>query len=107
MSDVFGALAHPVRRKILNLLRNRAMSAGDLAAHFDLAKPPLSGHFAVLKAADLVTSERKGTTILYRLNVSVVEEFVNLIQSQRAYEANSRVVKAADEMYQQVNQLTQ
>jgi flagellar basal-body rod protein FlgG len=40
-------------------------------------------------------------------NVSVVEEFVNLIQSQRAYEANSRVVKAADEMYQQVNQLTQ
>ncbi len=39
-------------------------------------------------------------------NVSVVEEFVNLIQSQRAYEANSRVVKAADEMYQQVNQLT-
>jgi flagellar basal-body rod protein FlgG len=40
-------------------------------------------------------------------NVSVVEEFVNLIQSQRAYEANSRVVKAADEMYQQVNQLAQ
>ena len=40
-------------------------------------------------------------------NVDVVEEFVNLIQSQRAYEANSRVVKAADEMYQQVNQLSQ
>jgi flagellar basal-body rod protein FlgG len=40
-------------------------------------------------------------------NVNVVEEFVNLIQSQRAYEANSRVVKAADEMYQQVNQVTQ
>jgi flagellar basal-body rod protein FlgG len=40
-------------------------------------------------------------------NVDVVEEFVNLIQSQRAYEANSRVVKAADEMYQQVNQLPQ
>ncbi len=39
-------------------------------------------------------------------NVDVVQEFVNLIQSQRAYEANSRVVKAADEMYQQVNQLT-
>jgi flagellar basal-body rod protein FlgG len=39
-------------------------------------------------------------------NVNVVEEFVNLIQSQRAYEANSRVMKAADEMYQQVNQVT-
>ena len=71
---MFGALAHPVRRKILKLLRDGPMSAGDLAAHFDLAKPTLSGHFTVLKAADLVTSERKGTTILYRLNVSVVEE---------------------------------
>jgi DNA-binding transcriptional ArsR family regulator len=76
MSDVFTALAHPARRKILNLLRKGAMSAGDLAAHFDLAKPTLSGHFAVLKAADLVTSERKGTTILYRLNMSVLEEAV-------------------------------
>lgn len=74
MSDVFGALAHPVRRKILKLLRDGPMSAGDLAAHFDLAKPTLSGHFTVLKAADLVTSERKGTTILYRLNMSVLEE---------------------------------
>ena len=74
MSDVFAALAHPVRRKILKLLHNGPMSAGDLAAAFDLAKPTLSGHFAVLKAADLVTGERKGTTILYRLNMSVLKE---------------------------------
>jgi len=74
MSDVFAAMAHPARRKILKLLRDGAMSAGDLAAHFDLAKPTLSGHFAVLKNADLVTSERKGTTILYQLNMSVLEE---------------------------------
>ena len=40
-------------------------------------------------------------------NVSVVDEFINMIQSQRAYEANSKVVKAADEMYQQVNNLKQ
>ena len=81
MSDVFGALAHPARRKILKLLRGGAMSAGDLAAHFDLAKPTLSGHFTVLKAADLVTAERKGTTILYRLNVSVVEEAMATLMS--------------------------
>jgi DNA-binding transcriptional ArsR family regulator len=74
MSDVFDALAHPVRRKILKLLRKRAMSAGDLADQFDLAKPTLSGHFAVLKAADLVTTERLGTTILYRVNMSALEE---------------------------------
>ena len=59
MSDVFDALAHPVRRKILRLLRKRPMSAGELADQFDLAKPTLSGHFSVLKAADLVGTERQ------------------------------------------------
>lgn len=74
MSDVFEALAHPIRREILKLLRKRPMSAGDLAEHFTIAKPTLSGHFAVLKSADLVTTERNGTTIIYRLNMSVMEE---------------------------------
>ena len=74
MHDAFDALAHPVRREILKLLRKRPMSAGELADHFDLAKPTLSGHFTVLKAADLVSTERRGTTILYRLNMSVIEE---------------------------------
>ena len=74
MSDVFDALAHPVRRKILALLRKRPLSAGEIAERFDLAKPTLSGHFAVLKAADLVSTERKGTSIIYHLNMSVLEE---------------------------------
>lgn len=81
MSDVFDALAHPVRREILKLLRNGAMSAGDLADNFDLAKPTLSGHFTVLKHAGLVTTERKGTTILYRLNMSVLEEALAAMMS--------------------------
>jgi ArsR family transcriptional regulator, arsenate/arsenite/antimonite-responsive transcriptional repressor len=74
MSDVFDALAHPVRRKILHLLRRRPMSAGEIAERFDLAKPTLSGHFAVLKSAELVTAERQGTSIIYRLNMSMLEE---------------------------------
>jgi DNA-binding transcriptional ArsR family regulator len=74
MNEVFEALAHPVRREILKLLRKRAMSAGELAQHFTIAKPTLSGHFTVLKNADLVTTERQGTTIIYRLNMSVMEE---------------------------------
>jgi DNA-binding transcriptional ArsR family regulator len=74
MNEVFGALAHPVRREILRLLRKRAMTAGELAEHFEIAKPTLSGHFTVLKNADLVTTERNGTTIIYRLNMSVMEE---------------------------------
>ena len=74
MNEVFEALAHPVRREILKLLRKRAMSAGELAEHFTIAKPTLSGHFTILKNADLVTTERQGTTIIYRLNMSVMEE---------------------------------
>jgi ArsR family transcriptional regulator len=74
MSDAFDALAHPVRRHILRLLRKRSMSAGEIADCFELAKPTLSGHFAVLKAADLVWSERNGTSIVYHLNMSVLEE---------------------------------
>ena len=74
MNEVFEALAHPIRRDILKLLRKRAMSAGEIAEHFTIAKPTLSGHFAVLKTAELVTTERQGTTIIYRLNMSVMEE---------------------------------
>ena len=73
MSAVYKALADPTRRRILELLRERAMTAGEIAEHFDLAKPTLSGHFAVLKAADLIDAEKSGTTILYRLNLSVLE----------------------------------
>jgi len=74
MNEVFEALAHPVRREILRLLRKKAMTAGELAEHFSIAKPTLSGHFTVLKNADLVTAERNGTSITYRLNMSVMEE---------------------------------
>ena len=74
MSEVYQALADPTRRRILELLREREMSAGELASHFELAKPTLSRHFGVLREAGLVTSEKSGTTITYRLSVSVLEE---------------------------------
>jgi DNA-binding transcriptional ArsR family regulator len=73
MSAVYKALSDPTRRRILELLRERPMSAGEIADHFVLAKPTLSGHFAVLKAADLVDAEKSGTTVTYRLNLSVLE----------------------------------
>jgi len=74
MSEVYKALADPSRRRIIQLLRDKEMSAGEIAGHFDLAKPTLSGHFAVLRQAGLVQTEKKGTTLIYRLNVSVLEE---------------------------------
>ncbi|QJE73894.1 winged helix-turn-helix transcriptional regulator [Aerophototrophica crusticola] len=74
MNLVFKALADPTRRRILELLREREMTAGELAEHFSLAKPTLSGHFAVLREADLVEAEKHGTSITYRLKLSVLEE---------------------------------
>lgn len=74
MSDVFKALADPTRRAVLALLRERAMTAGEIAEHFDLTRSTLSGHFAVLHAAGLVERERDSTTITYRLRLSVLEE---------------------------------
>lgn len=59
---------------MLALLRERDMTAGELAAEFQLSWPTMSGHFAVLREADLIDSDRTGSTITYHLNVSVLEE---------------------------------
>ena len=74
INDVFRALADPTRREILRLLRRGEMAAGELAEHFDMAKPSLSHHFAVLKQADLVVTRRDGQQIYYALNTTVVED---------------------------------
>jgi len=74
MSSVFKALASPVRRRVLELLRQRPMTAGELAAEFSVSKPTMSKHFAVLREADLVSSERQGKSIVYQLKLSVLED---------------------------------
>ena len=74
MNLVFKALSDPTRRQILHLLRKKPMTAGALAEHFSLAKPTLSGHFAVLREADLIEASKSGTVITYMLKVSVLEE---------------------------------
>ena len=74
MSNVFKALADPTRRQVLQLLRSGPMSAGDLAEKFDVTKPTMSAHFAVLREASLIESERHGRTIVYRLRLSVLED---------------------------------
>jgi ArsR family transcriptional regulator, repressor of sdpIR and other operons len=74
VSRVYQALADPTRRHILGLLRDQDMTAGELAENFDLAKPTLSKHFAVLREADLIHGEKNGTSIIYSLNVSVLED---------------------------------
>ena len=74
MSGVFRALADPTRRQVLALLRERPMSAGELADQFDVSKPTMSAHFTVLREAGLIDATRHGKTIIYRLKMSVLEE---------------------------------
>lgn len=74
MSRVFKALADPTRRKVLQLLRRKSMTAGELADHFSVSKPTMSVHFKVLREANLVHAEKQGTTIIYTLKMSVLEE---------------------------------
>ncbi|HEX7378351.1 MAG TPA: autorepressor SdpR family transcription factor [Pirellulales bacterium] len=73
-NDVFKALADPTRREILRLLGHGEQNAGQLAERFDMTKPSVSHHFAVLKQAELVCSRREGQQIFYSLNTSVLED---------------------------------
>jgi len=74
IQDIFKALADPNRRAILRLLGEKTMNAGEIAAHFPLAKSTISSHFNVLKKAGLIQEEKSGTVINYSLNLSVMEE---------------------------------
>ena len=74
MAGVFDALSHPIRRAVLERLKHGGLTAGQLAADFDVSKPTMSGHFAKLKAAGLIRGEQQGGTILYTLNLSTLEE---------------------------------
>ena len=74
MNLVFKALSDPTRRRVLELLRKRPMTAGELSEHFPVSKPTMSAHFAVLREANLIGSEKSGKMVTYRLNLSVLEE---------------------------------
>lgn len=77
--EVFKALADPTRRQILKLLKRGSLAAGEIAKAFPITKGSLSHHFNVLKAADLIRSERRGQSIVYSLNTSVFEDVAGLL----------------------------
>ena len=70
------ALADPIRREILDLLRGGRMSAGEITDHFDVTAAAISRHLSVLKEADLLRDTREGKFIYYDLNASVLEEIL-------------------------------
>ena len=73
-NKVFKALADPTRRRVLELLREGARTAGELSDRFPVSKPTMSAHFSVLQEAGLIEAEKSGRVIFYRLRMSVLEE---------------------------------
>ena len=86
LQETTKALADPIRRSILNLLKNGPMTAGDINNHFDVTFASISRHLSVLKDADLIRDNRDGKFIYYELNASVLEEVLLWIYDLRGKE---------------------
>lgn len=76
LQNTLKALADPIRREILNLLKNGPLSAGEIVDHFQVTGASISRHLSVLKEADLIRDRREGKFIYYELNASVLEEIM-------------------------------
>lgn len=72
--NVFKAISDPTRRKILKLLNDKDLSAGEIAEHFDISKPALTKHLNILREAELVSSEKQGNFVIYSINVTVLQQ---------------------------------
>ena len=76
IKETFKALSDPARREILEMLKDGSMSAGDIAAHFEMTQATVSYHLSQLKKADLVFESKKKNFVFYQLNASVFEEIM-------------------------------
>ena len=81
MKEAFKALADPTRRKILDLLKTKDLTAGEIADQFEMSKPSISQHLKILKAADLIEDEKQGQYIYYHLNTTVFQELISWAMS--------------------------
>lgn len=76
MNSVFKALNDPIRREILKMLRERDMTAGEIAEKFNITAPSISHHLDKLKQADLVSTVKKGQFVHYSLNTSIIDDII-------------------------------
>jgi DNA-binding transcriptional ArsR family regulator len=79
MNAIFKALNDMTRREILELLKDKDLSAGEIANHFNISKPSISHHLDILKRADLITFEKNGQFIIYSINTTVMEDVLQWI----------------------------
>lgn len=92
MTSLFYALDNPIRREIIEMLKWNSMSAGEIASHFAISAPSVSRHLDVLKKADIIVAERRGTTLLYSLNLSVLQEsLMEIIKLLRVDEKEEKI----------------
>ena len=74
--SVFKAMSDGTRRKIIELLKESPKTAGEISEHFSSAQPTISRHLTVLKNANLVVDQREGTYIIYRLNTTILQDWL-------------------------------
>lgn len=79
INEAFKALADPTRRKILDLLKQSDLTAGEIAEQFDMTKPSISNHLNILKQAELVWVQRQGQNMVYSLNTTVFQDVMKWI----------------------------
>ncbi len=79
MNAIFKALNDATRRDILDLLKEKSYSAGDIADNFNISKPSISHHLDILKQADLIASEKKGQFVIYSINTTIMEDVLQWI----------------------------
>ncbi|MCA0932714.1 autorepressor SdpR family transcription factor [Lutimonas saemankumensis] len=79
MNSLFKALNDDTRRQIIELLKDRDLNAGEIAAHFEMSKPSISHHLDILKRAELISSEKKGQFVNYSLNTTILEDLISWI----------------------------
>ncbi|OQP59498.1 transcriptional regulator [Niastella vici] len=83
MNTIFKALNDPTRREILQLLKDRDLTAGEIADQFNISKPSISHHLDLLRQADLVQSVKEGQFIYYSLNTTVMDEILTWLMQFR------------------------
>ncbi len=88
LQNTMKALSDPIRREILNLLKNGRLSAGDIVERFEVTGASISRHLSVLKDADLIRDTREGKYIYYELNASVLEEILLWIADLKGEDKN-------------------
>lgn len=90
IQNTLRALSDPIRREILDLLKDGRLSAGEIVAHFDITGAAISRHLSVLKDADLIRDTREGKFIYYELNTSVLEDIMLWIATLKGDNGNDK-----------------